>query len=540
MTVRIGRILAALFCLLAASLAFVACGGSGGNTSAVLRVGTLGDIDSLNPFVAISNQAAEVTSLTLPTLVVYDNAGQIKPELARSWKISADGKSATFTLASGGKWSDGKPLTADDALWTIRTVLRIPTLNISSYAPSVAGVSSTGPTNLTVRFRTPAANALDQLTLLPIVPRHVWERYAKGDGKQLQTFTDPAPIVGGGPFYVRSYRKGQALTLDRNPGYFGPAPHVARIGFAFYSNPDALSSAVTHGEVDAAERVQPSGAKKLSSDRLAVEAPNSLNELFFTINSSPRAKHPELRDPLVRQALDLAIDRNRVVQTGYYGFGTPGSSMVPPVMPASHLQAAPTPFDIARANALLDQAGFKRGADGTRVANGHPMSYDVIVLQDPTGPETATLTILTEDFAKLGIKVRGRVLDAAAAVTGIFGPGNKYSTFDFGLLTVSGTVDPTAVLGYQLCASFGVSNFAGYCNPKYDALYAKVGATTDPAARKAQLDQLQQILLNDRPILLVAYAKDVYVHSTAWTGFAAGPGGWFQKTLETALSVQHK
>jgi len=242
----------------------------------------------------------------------------------------------------------------------------------------------------------------------------------------------------------------------------------------------------------------------------------------------------------VRQALDLAIDRQRVVKTAYYGSAVPGSSLVPPALPEAHLAGAPPCFDVAQANALLGQAGFKRGADGTRVANGHPMSYKVIVLNDPGGPEGATLQILRNDLQGIGIKLQGTVLDAAAAIPAIFGPNNSYSTFDFSLLTAGGSFDPSFILSWELCSNLGVDNFAGYCNPHYDALLKQQSTTTDHASRVDLLKQLQQLLLNDRPIFVIAYARDVYAHSKSWDGLLTGPGGWFYTTLEAALAAQRK
>ena len=178
----------------------------------------------------------------------------------------------------------------------------------------------------------------------------------------------------------------------------------------------------------------------------------------FIINANPQqeASHKELMNPLVRQAFDAAINRQAIVQTSLLGHGKPGSSIIPPA--TGHWNDAaikPTPFSLTKANQLLDQAGYKMGSNGVRMANGHPMSYTVIMptdIQNTYGQRS--FQIIQADFKKIGVQLNLKVLDDSAAYNAI--TANNYKNFEISMWDWYPLTDPDFMLSVLTCVSWNV------------------------------------------------------------------------------------
>jgi peptide/nickel transport system substrate-binding protein len=532
---------AAIGCLLGAGV-LSGCGGSSSSGSAALvRIGSSGTIDSLSPFLLTLLGAAELETIQYPSLVQYDSTTAITPDFAQSWTFSPDHKALTLKLATNGKWSDGQPITADDVAWTYNTIIKDAAggaAALAPYIPDVSNVTANGTGEVTINFKAPSPHALGEIVNIPILPRHVWEKYAANGGKGFTTFNNPAPDVGGGPFYVSSYQKGQSVVLKRNPGYYGPKPHVNEIGFSLFTNSDAMTKALQAGEVDAVENVPPPSLKAVRSSGATVQTPSSIIALWLSINSTSNNPDKELANPVVREALDAAVNRSQIVSTAYLGAASPGTSVIPAALPPYHKDVQVEPYNAANANALLDQAGYKKGSDGIRVANGHRMSYSMVVIASPGSGIDSAANILREDFKQVGIDLKVTSLDPTAAIAGIFGPKKDYkSDYQFSLSRIASTFDPASFLAYFSCAGKGSSNYSGYCNPAFEALMKKQASESSTTARVGEVNQLQDMIAKDRPALVLAYEKGAFAYRKPWTGFTPGPLGWFLDK-HTAQSIQ--
>jgi len=533
--------------LVLAALVVAGCGSSGssGKSGGIVRIGTLLDADSMNPFASVATGATYIQVQIYPSLASYDTQLQVKPDFATSWTANAKHTQLTFKVHTNGKWSDGQPMTSADVAWTINTVLKYAKGaggNLASLITDVKDATTPDPATVVVNFTAPSPAGVDELAQFPILPKHIYAKYATGkDGKGLTTFANAAPVVGGGPFYVAKFQRHQFAILQRNPGYYGSKPHVDRIGFNFYSNPDALTNALVNGEIDGAHPVPPASLKALKGkSNITIQQPDSLDELLFTINTNKNAKHKELQNPLVKQAINAAIDRNRIVQVAYFGSATAAQAFVPSALGHWHDSSIEVPaFDLDHANQLLDQAGYKRGADGIRVANGRPMEFTLIALQNPGGPEGAASTIVKDDLQKIGFKVKVSILDGPAALAAVEGNDYANDNSDMFMLVATGTTNPANALSYETCGALGSFNFSGYCNKAYDALYAKQQQEIDPAKREAQIHQLQQILADHQADNVLAYGRGIYAYNSAWTGFDVSPLGWFAER-NTAVDVHKK
>ena len=192
-------------------------GNQGGKVTegGTLRIGTSSTLDTLNPFTAFQANSILVFLYEYPYLAQYDNKNELVPSFAKSWDISADGKTVTFHLTPGATWSDGQTLDSSDVAWTYNTVVKFQNGPTSYYAGDVVDlktVTATDPNTVEFTYSQPSSNAIALLQAIPILPEHVWGKLAAGDGKALRTYqnqpTDSQPVVSGGPFQLIEVREG--------------------------------------------------------------------------------------------------------------------------------------------------------------------------------------------------------------------------------------------------------------------------------------------------------------------------------------------
>jgi peptide/nickel transport system substrate-binding protein len=512
----------------AVALAATACGGSSSGGGAVkeggvFRLGSSSSIDSLNPFVAFQADAYTTFEYIYPELVQYNPKLQFVPDFARSWQQSPDGLTWTFHTQPNAKWSDGKPLTAADAAWTYSTILKYqngPTANSAGYVAHMKSATAPNATTLVLTYKQPVANVLSQVQQAPILPEHIWAKYATGNGKAITRFSNPAPIVSGGPFILDKYTPKQIALFKRNPNFYGPKPHIDGLGLQFFSTTDAMITALKSHQLDGVEvPVPPTSVATLKAAHFVVRSTPSVTFDDFIINSNPQQdpSHKELLSPLLRQAFDAAIDRPAIIKTSLLGFGQPGSSIIGPATGHWYDPAIkPTAFNLARANQLLDQAGYKMGPNGLRIANGHPMSYTVIVPSDMANSyEQRSFQIMQGDFQKIGVRLTEKVLDDSAAYDAIL--ANHYRNFELSMWDWGPLLDPDFMLSVLTCGSWNVWNDTGYCTKTYDSMYQAQSAATSPAKRQQIVYQMQQMAANERMYLVVDYPDSIEAHSPAWT-----------------------
>jgi peptide/nickel transport system substrate-binding protein len=239
----------------------------------------------------------------------------------------------------------------------------------------------------------------------------------------------------------------------------------------------------------------------------------------FIINSNPQQdpSHKELLNPLLRQAFDAAIDRPAIIKTSLLGFGQPGSSIIGPATGHWYDPAIkPAAFNLARANQLLDQAGYKMGPNGLRIADAHPMSYTVIVPADLANSyQQRSFQIIQGDFTKIGVQLTEKTLDPAAAYDAIL--ANNYRSFELSMWDWGALPDPDFMLSVLTCGLWNVWNDTGYCNKTYDGLYQAQGAAINPAKRQQIIYQMQQMAAGAKMYLVLDYPESIEAHSTAWT-----------------------
>lgn len=533
----------------AVTLAAAGCGGGSASSvkqGGVFRLGSASSIDSLNPFVAFQADAYSTFEYIYPELVQYNGSLQFVPDFARSWSESPDGLTWTFHTQPGARWSDGKPLTAADAAWTYSTILKYqagPTANSAGYVAHLKSATAPNATTLVLTYKRPVANVLSQVQQVPILPEHIWAKYATGNGKALTRFANNAPIVSGGPFILTKYTPKQIALFKRNPGFYGPKPHIDGFGLEFFQTTDAMITALKSNQLDGVEvPVPPTSVATLKAAHFVVRS--SPGDAFddFIINSNPQqdASHKELLNPLLRQAFNDAIDRQAIVKTSLLGFGQPGASIIPPSTGHwSDPAIKPAPFSLARAAQLLDQAGYKMGPGGTRIADGHPMSYTVIMPSDiQNGYGQRSFQIIEADFQKIGVQLNLKVLDDSAAYSAI--TANGYKSFEISMWDWFPLTDPDFMLSVLTCGSWNVWNDTGYCSKDYDGLYQAQSVATSPAKRQQIVYQMQEMAAKALMYLVIDYPASIEAHSTAWTDLPLIAGASFTSMSKIPFESVHQ
>ncbi|MFN6548608.1 ABC transporter substrate-binding protein [Mycolicibacterium nivoides] len=498
------------------------CGSTTGSAEdALFRLGMTAIPDSLNPFVAQQSVSNAILSFIYPLLVAIDAQGDPAPDFAQKWSVSPDGRTWTFSTQPDAKWSDGQPLTAEDAAWTLNTIVKFkdgPTANQAGYVTGMASASAPNPTTVVVQYEKPIANVLSQLSVVPLLPKHVWEQYAEGDGRALTAFENAAPIVSGGRFRLAKHVAKQQVLLERNSDFYGRRPQIHALGIQIFGSDDAMIAALNTGQLDGVMAVAPTLVASLQDKYIVRSSPYpSFDDLIINSNPNQNPKQRELLDPLLREAFDHAIDRPGIIKTALLGYAQEGASIVPPAEKMwNDPSITPTPFDLAKANELLDRAGYQLGPNNVRIANGHPMSYTVVV---PTGQGSyisRMFLAIQSDFAKIGVQLQQQNLDASAAMTAIM--ANDYRQFQLALWgwSLQGT-DPDDVLSYLTCAQLNSANDNGYCTNEWDALYEAQSSEMNPTKRKLLVDRMQKIAAAERGHLVIAYPDQIEAHTKEWT-----------------------
>ena len=520
--------------------------GSGGVVEGgTLRIGSSSTIDSLNPFKAFQQDAYNVFQYTYPFLVQWDENLELAGEWATGWQWNEDNTSATFDLQTGGTWSDGEPVTADDAAYTINLILRYPgpTGIMAGYAKHITSAKAADDGTLTIEYEAPVneAWALSQLQQIPMLPEHIWTAQEGEDGRGLRQFTNDAPIVSGGPFVLANYQKDEIVQFTRNDGFYGTQPHIDGWGLKFYTNADAMVSALENGELDAVESIPAAALERLQAnpDIVVDEAPGIYFDDFIINSNKPL--HPELLDPKVREAFEHAIDRQAMVDTVLQGHGNPATTIVSESTGDWHnSDVQPLPYDIDQANQILDAAGYPKGADGVRTASGRPMEYEIIT---PTGIDgiDREFEIVQSGFEQIGVRVSQKSLDPSASFDLIAGEDYvSYDNFDLVLWDWYPLPDPDFILSVLTCEQFGFWSDTGYCNKGYDQMYEDQGLMVDQAEREQVVWQMQEQIADDRPYIALMNRNVLEAHTAGWDVFVMSPIGSFSAYSKLTLLNGHQ
>jgi peptide/nickel transport system substrate-binding protein len=513
----------------------------------ILRVGTTQDLSAMNPWNAYAVVDYEAFQLNYDFLVGFGDNLEPIPGYAESWTQSSDGKTWTFKIRAGMKWSDGQPATSEDARSTIQLVLDAAKAGASlgfgyldpyvTYA-GVESVAATDPTTLVITTKYPTDRVLSMV--VPILPKHVW---GKETPKTVGDFANAVPVVGTGPYQAVEWKTGQYARFVRNPYYWGTPGAAEEVVLRFFPDAqDTMVQAFKKGELDYIRNPSPQQFNQLKTQPgvVAIAAPaTGFEELGFNCygkdiaggGASTRA----FRDAAFRDALGYAIDKQTLLDKAYLGYGTIGTTQVPPYYVQQHVEPTnPRTFDISLAKQKLEAAGYKLNAQGQRLdKENKPLNLRLYFPN--TDPIYATFAqYITDWFGQLGIKVLSQALDGGTLADLEVGPTADtpakaklaYDMFIWGWVGDNG--DPTTLLQPFLTSSIGSQSDSQYSNPAYDALFTKWIESPTAEERKAAIAEMQQIIYDDAPYHILTNSAELHVYRSDkfanWKQMPVGTG----------------
>lgn len=426
-------------------------------------------------------------------LVQYDAEWHPQPYLATQWETAKDGLSYTFHLRDDATFHDGTPVTAEDVAFSLQTVKANHPFGVAMFG-GVSGVDTPDAHTAVIRLAHPVPSLLISTSsvLLPIIPKHVY------DNGPIRTNPANVKPVGSGPFKLKAYDPAQYLILERYEHFFRPdRPYLDELIFQFMDDPSAIMIAMSRGEMqywgyaDQQRNIMRLEQQStLGTTRKGYEAIGPLNWLAFNVRSKP------LSDVKVRQAIAYAIDKNFIINKLFLGRAKDATGPIAPDGFFYDGKVERYAFNLDKANQLLDEAGYKRQANGTR--------FSLTLDWNPQGGnEEATLPAqyLKSQLPKVGIAIELRPSADFPSWA------KRIANWDFELTMDEVFNYPDPVIGVQrtyICDNIkkGViwSNTQGFCDPEVDKTFAAAALEVDPAKRKALYAEVQKRLADELPV----------------------------------------
>jgi peptide/nickel transport system substrate-binding protein len=458
------------------------------------------DLESANPLVTIHPLAQEVQRYMLfVTLARYDSTLDPVPYFARSWRWSPDRRTLTLSLFNGLRWQDGAPTTARDVAFTLDAA-RDPATGYPRYADlaDIAQVSALDDSTVSIRYGHPQPRFPSILCELPIVPAHLLATVRHADMRRAPFNMAP---VGNGPFRFVDRRAEQRWVFARNPDFpaaLGGPPELQRVVVAVIDEATTKFAGLVSGELDVAG-ISPTMARLASRDRIVrvIDYP-----VLFSTCIVFNVHKPPFDDARVRRALAYAIDRKRIATAALAGYATPAFGPVPPDHP--YAVTAGVHYDAARADSLLDAAGWIRGADGLRHRHGQPFTMQLLTVGSGNN---AVEQLLQADFAAVGVKMEIRQRELASFLAEARA---EPKTFDALLTGISGDLSLAYLSSmYDSRLGGGALDYGGYHTARLDSLLAHARRAPSDSAARVAWGEVQRELLAQMPAAWVYHSRGV-------------------------------
>ncbi len=513
---------AAVACAAALALyGLTACSKSAGGSAAAperLRIALQINPTQLNPILAQNSNESFADGLIFDLLVTLDQNHREIPDLAATVPsldnggVSQDGLTITYHLRHGVKWHDGAPFTSRDVAFTWQAIMNSHNNVVSRRGyDEIASVDTPDDYTVVMHMKRRFPPAVDTIfgesdTPFRVLPAHLLARY---DNLNHAAFN--AAPVGTGPYEFVRWQRGDQIVLRANSAYFRGAPALRELTLALIPDDNTIAQQLRSREVDLGIEI-PAAVYRDVADapgvrRQLADAPAYTAVMFNT-------QRPPLDDGRVRRALVLGLDRAAITRDDTYGTGRVAVADLSPFYWAFDAALRPAPYDPAQAGALLDAAGWRRGADGMRVRNGARLS--LVLAYGLASQIVRTITAqIQQMYRSLGVDVQLKGYDyatlyAAAQSGGILNGGK----FDIAMYAWIAGADPDDSSQWT-CAAIppGGNNVARYCSPEMEAAQRLALSTFDRSVRKRAYARIQALLLRDAPAAFIYYQALRYAHA---------------------------
>lgn len=475
--------------------------------------GMIGAPHFTNPLFVTSDIDREVSTLIYSGLMRINKNGDLTPDIAESYEISADGKKYTFTIRDDAFFHNGDPVTADDVEFTIQKALD-PLMKSPRRANwEGVAVEKLGDKQIAFTLKQPYAPFLETTTL-GILPKTLWKDVPVEQFTLHQLNTEP---VGAGPYKVLSLERAKdsslsGMNLLAFKNYTLDEPYITNLRLVFFQNEESAINALKNRTVQSVSNVKASSAISLKSEK-GLEIHSSplprIFGVFFNQNQAPLFLNKE-----VREALDLVTDRNAIIDEVFGGYASTIQGPLPlhpSLIAVKPRSASSTEERLKQAKTLLEKSGWKINSDGVYEKTTAKKDVYRLAFSISTSNTTdlmRTAEILKNQWEKLGAKVDVNIFDIGDLNQVVIRP-RKYEALLFGEI-IGRDMDPYAFWHSSQRNDPGL-NIAMYTNAKVDSLIENARTSTSTKQRISYLDSLQTEITKETPAIFLYSPHFIYL-----------------------------
>ena len=477
--------------------------------------GGLHEFSIINPILSVSSESANLEPAIFDGLIKIDEKGEVQSNLASSWKISEDNLTWTFYLKKGVKFHDGKELTAEDVVFTYEAVRKPENKGkYSNFFEPLKSIKAVDKYTIEIILKNPYASFLYGLEV-GILPRHLLE---SKDLRQTEFNEHP---VGTGPYKLQKWSENEII-LKANDDYFNGRPYLNKIVIKNFSNQKVMWARLMRGEIDFAPAINPSDyeiIKKIPFFKTYSVLKPYYYMIAFNLSPSPQSSPPSsellppqvgedkggglLKDKRVRQALNYAIDKEKIIHDVLEGMGKVSAGTIYSLSWAYNQTLKPYPYNPQKALMLLKEAGWE-DTDNNHILdkNGRELRFTVLINKGDEIKEKS-IRLIQEQLLDFGVKLDVELIDLVSI-------SRRWLQKDFEsiFIELASLNDPD--INYQLWHSSQISegfNMFSYKNQRVDELLDKGRTTFDREKRKGYYDDFQKEILNDPPGIFLFWTE---------------------------------
>ncbi len=466
---------------------------------------------TLNPIFADDMYSVRITELIFDRLIGWDTEQRPAPMLATSWQMSKDKRSIIIQLRKGVKWHDGQPFTAKDVAFTIEAMTgRRAKINDRYLAQIIKSVKVLGPHQIQIFFKRPMTDAVRWLQF-KVIPAH---KFARGKIRRSDYFSQKP--VGTGPFKFIRWRSRKIILKKFGSHWRGGEIKLDGVFLVGITDKNIQVEVLRYGGIDAIIRVRPKDIPIFERDRNIRLYPYSTNDWWYVAFNHKRGSI--FRDIRVREAFVYALDRD-TLRNSYLGEGQTISGPFSPNDPLYNFSVPAREQDIEKANALLDQAGWKKTPDGIRRKGRKILSVKLYVPKSKSSYKALCLA-MQSSWRKIGAVVDIVWLEDVSWTKQVM----RKKQFDLALHIWN--FDDLSTI-YPLFHSKGVLNYISYRNREVDKLLDQANKTTDPVIYKAIFGKLHKLLHKELPYIFLWSLTNYSAMSARIKGVIIHPFNFF-------------
>lgn len=497
------------------------------NRKDTMIIGITSPSGIFNPLFADSTYDNFINSTLFTSMIEVNKDGTYKEGIAEKWEISPDNLVYTFTLRDGLKYSDNTPVTADDVAFSL-TVLHDKSYDGPSdiikdahikggkeykegKATSIEGIKVLDPRTIQVTTTEVNALAFSAIGSVGVLPKAIYGKdYKQGSlGYMRDLFTHP---VGNGPYKLEKFTPGQEAVLVANELFYQGKPKIEKLIYKFTTsetNVQLMQAGETDMDFIDVNKDTIEQLKEFGFVDINLFPANSYGYIAFN------HKHDQFKDKRVRQALTYGLNRKEIVDAVYQGYADVLNVPQSKVSWAYTTDVNKYDFDLEKAKQLLDEAGWKVGADGIREKDGKKFKI-TFTATTPNPVNDAIIPLAQASYKELGIEFVAEQMDFNAAI-------DKRKKGDFDMMFLAWALTPDPQSGENVFKTGGSQNDVGYSNPKVDELFTKAGAMVDTEKRKEVFKELYKELNEDLPYIFLYQRRDMWANNARLQGFDMSP-----------------